>query len=265
MIFTYLLMLAGLVPMILFLFALKEHRHYRILLRCLCICLVIWLFVYGIATMVNFHYWSAHGMPFFPAWGEINIMFFLMIAIFAIIFAIVIVTSLPIRVSIGEWFAQYGKVLVAMGTFCLTILIIFIFIMPAGQKYAYSLILEKGQRQLAQVVLAEDDPVSVVLVTSQQNCFSRSSSSGCRDSYYENLVMAKNNHEQGLWVRMEIAFFNSRNEVMDVMQYGPVYLAAGETKPILPHYEADQTSVWNRWTNHTKRRTTDIQYRYVWQ
>ncbi|MFK2824083.1 hypothetical protein QYG89_00040 [Bacillus sp. B190/17] len=263
MIFTYFLIILGSIPMILFLFALIEHRHYRILFRHLLICAVIWLVVYGIAAMLNFHYWSVYQLPFLPKWEEIKIMLFVVGALFAIVVMIAILTGLFMRVHFRKWFADQGKLFLVMGTLCLNILVMFIFIMPAGQKYDYSVILDYAEDQIKEFTPSENNPVTAVLAASQQNCFSRSSS--CRHSSYDNLVVVKNFKDQGLWVRMEIAFLNRDNEVMDVFRFGPVYLQAGETVPVVSKYEVENSSIWDRWTNFTEDRTASIQYRYQWK
>lgn len=101
------------------------------------------------------------------------------------------------------------------------------------------------------------------MATSQQNRFSNISS--CRQSDYDNLVVLKNFADEGLWVRMEIAFYNRRQEVMEVLQLGPVFLEAEEVMSIVSANDRENASVWDHWTNDTEDKTVSIKYRYQYR
>jgi hypothetical protein len=262
MILTYFLILLGSIPMVMFLFAVLEHRHYHILFRHLFLCASVWLVVYGIATVINFQYWSDYQLPFLPKWEEVKMMMIVVVGLFVLVFLVTSVISLIQRTPVREWMGIHGKLFLVMGTLCFNILMIFIFIMPAGQKHDYSMILDRAQEQLKEAEPTEDDPVVAVLAASQQNCFS---STNCRNSSYDNLVMVKNFEDQDLLVQMEIAFLNREKEVMDVFEFGPVYIEAGEAVPVVSKSEVKKSSVWDRWTNFTEDHTAFIQYRYRWK
>ncbi|MBM7585443.1 hypothetical protein JOC86_001985 [Bacillus pakistanensis] len=263
MILTYFLILLGSIPMVMFLFAVIEHRHYHILFRHLLVCALVWLVVYGIATVINLQYWFDYQLTFLPKWEEVKIMMFVVAGLFVLVFLVTSIISLIQRTPVREWMGNHGKLYLVIGSLCFNILMIFIFIMPAGQKYDYSVILDRAQEQFEEVEPSEDNPVAAVLAASQQNCLS--SSSTCRNSSYDNLVMVKNFEDHDLLVEMEIAFLNREKEVMEVFEFGPIYLEAGEAVPVVSKSEGEKSSAWDRWTNYTEDHTAFIQYRYRWK
>ena len=75
----------------------------------------------------------------------------------------------------------------------------------------------------------------------------------------------KNFADEGLWVRMEIAFYNRRQEVMEVLQLDPVFLEAEEVMSIVSADDRENASVWDQWTNDTEDKTVSIKYRYQYR
>ena len=55
----------------------------------------------------------------------------------------------------------------------------------------------------------------------------------------------KNFADEGLWVTMEIAFYNRQQEVMEVLQMDPVFLKAEEVMSIVSANDRGNASVWD--------------------
>ncbi|WP_433746468.1 hypothetical protein [Falsibacillus pallidus] len=262
MIISYLLILCSTVPIIIFLFGLMDHRHWKTLGRYFIAGGAVALVVFGIAAAMNFHYWLKYHFSFFPIWEEIKIMCWVTGGIFALIFIISALAGVLTNKSIASYASTLGKLTVVFGVFIGSMLMIFIFIMPAGEKYIYSSAIKRAKTSFEEMEkkAAPDDAVAAVLAESGQHCYGKSST--CRDDDYENLVFIKNLHDKEILAQVEVAFFDRNDKVIETIKSGTIHLNPKEAVPLVTKEEVKHNSAWSRWTNRTEDRPYYIQYRY---
>lgn len=260
MILVYIFSALGTIPMILFLLTVIKHKHYKIIFRQFLIQGIIWLVIFGFSLALHIHYWTAYEMPILPNWDNIKIIIYIVLGFFVLIMLVALLTN------IGPYFwesvVSQGRIYLLFAVFSLNLMVIVGFFIPIGEKYNYTDILERAQYHLEKVEPSEDQPIMATVAASQRDCYKRSSTCNRRRADYENLVVMKNTTDQGLWVEMKIDFINHRDEVMDTFEYGPVYLEARETLPVLSEEEIQNEDAWDRWTIVTDDRTASIQYSY---
>lgn len=260
MILVYVFGILGTIPMILFLLTIIKHKHYKIIFPLFLIQGIIWLVIFGFSLALHIHFWTTYGMPILPNGDYIKILFYIIAGVFALLMIVALLTN------IGPYFWEsvmsQGRIYLLFAVFSLNLMVVVGFFIPIGEKYNYTEILERARYHFEKAEPSGDQSIMATLANSQRDCYRRSSSCTRLSADYENLVVINNTTNQGLWVEMKIDFLNRQDESMDTFEYGPVYLEAGETLPVLSEEEIRNNDAWDRWTIVTDERTTSIQYTF---
>lgn len=250
------------IPFLIYMFALMDHhRHYRVLLRYALLSAGTFAAIFSVTLIVNLHYLEKYGFPLLPTGSEITIMLMVCGLLLGIILLIVVVMGIFSRTPFKQTIMQSSPVFIVMSLLCLSMIMIFIFVLPIAQKSTYATAMKRADRSFSNMEKETVQPIGMTLSVSDQICYS--SSSSCRGSDYSNLVFMKNFEDRDLIVQVQMAFFDSSGNVMDTIETGSMTIGANETIPFLPNTEIRRNqSPWNRWTIDTDDRTANIQYRY---
>lgn len=250
------------IPFLIYMFALMDHhRHYRVLLRYALISAGIWAAIFSVTLLVNLHYLEEYGFPLLPTGSEIKIMLMVCGLLLGMIMLIVILMGIFSRTPFLQSILQSSPIFIVISLLCLTMMMIFIFVLPVAEKSTYATAMKRADKALSDMDSQTDQPIGMTLSMSQQICYSNSSS--CRGSDYSNLVFMRNFEDRGLLVQVQIAFYDSSGNVMDTIETGTISIGPNETIPFLPKSETTRdNSLWNRFTIDTDERTANIQYRY---
>ncbi|XXM72705.1 hypothetical protein ACQ0QQ_02070 [Lysinibacillus sphaericus] len=249
------------IPFLIYVFALMDqHRHYRVLLRYALLSAGTWAAIFAVTLIVNLHYLEKYSFPLFPTGSEIKIMLLVCGLLFGIVFLVIVLMGLFSKKLI-KTIVQSSPLFIVMGLLCLSILMIFVFVLPVSEKATYASAMKRADRSFDEMEDKIDQPIGMTLAFSQQICYGRSSS--CRGTEYSNLVFMKNFEDRDLLVQVQMAFYDSSGNVMETIETGTIRIGANEAIPFLPESEVQSgKSPWNRFTLDTDSRTSDIQYRY---
>ncbi|WP_440706007.1 hypothetical protein [Heyndrickxia oleronia] len=259
--FGYIFTLISSLPLLVFIFSLMSHRHYKVLIRPLSISVFIWLVFFGIAFGMNIDYLRKYQFPILPNHTEIFIMGGVIFSLAFIIFLVSVITSIvqrtPFRKMLHLLFNLFG----VFGFIFLHLMLVFLFILPAGEKADYIEILKRAHKAFEKMSTIEEQPIAAAIVESQQHCYS-SKSSSCRDSNYENLVVVKNFSKQNLNVNIEVQFYDRNDQLMQTTSVDHMSLQAGAEAPLLTKETKKNNSMWKSWSSSTDHRVAYIKYHY---
>ena len=250
------------IPFLIYMFALMDHhRHYRVLLRYALLSAGTFAAIFSVTLIVNLHYLEKYGFPLLPTGSETMIMLMVCGLLLGVVLLIVVMMAIFSRTPFMQSIMQSSPVFIVISLLCLSMMMIFLFVLPVAEKSTYATAMKRADQSLDKMDKQTDQPIGMTLSLSQQICYS--SSSSCRGSDYSNLVFLRNFEDRDLHVQVQIAFYDSSGNVMDTIETGTMTVAANETIPFLPKTETTRdTSLWNRFTIDTDERTANIQYRY---
>ncbi|MDG5473169.1 hypothetical protein P6709_15555 [Jeotgalibacillus sp. ET6] len=219
---------------------------------------ITFLIISGISLAINFYYYQMYHLNFFPNLFE-SMVTLIVTGAFLVVFIIVNILAGIVYKNAPKSFHNPKVMWIFTAVFCLTVLFFGSWVFPFGQKSSYVVKVEAAMQELSET--EEDTEVSVLFLSSEQNCIRRRTS-GCVSEEYQNVFFVKNNLDEEKEVQVRIRALDFNQNELKVVDSKIMTLGAEELRMVETEETSDKTSIWNSSTFETEQRTQFYEYQF---
>ena len=213
-----------------------------------------------ISVILNYYFSNAYQLSFFQNGFE-SIVAIIVSAVFLLIIAIINLIVSRVFKNAPKSFHNPKVVWIFTAVFCTTILFFTMWVYPLAEKASY---IYKVENALAMSEQQQgDEEITVLFMSSEKNCFRRSTSN-CNYQTYKNSFFLKNNLDTQKEVQVRIRALDSGQKELKIIESDIITLEAGELKLVETEESSEQASIWSRSSFETDYRVQSYEslYRY---